>query len=518
MPKTAAAAPASVPSAHSNGTSAVASAAPPASLTTAAAKAAVSDLLDKFKFKPQPEGQKLINECIADFLKHNPSAAGLARRMKSETGTRFADWIDHIQVGSTATVKKRLIDCGFTLHPQPMADECYMHDGAMFPAIVLVAGKSVRIGVKVESIMDFLVAQNINEGEIHGEPGGQFRMATAFKGADGYDLFIVERHGYRGFAAPNFDAVKAAKAARHAEALKRRRREFDNDLDGFRELTRLVDAAIADLGRDWACDLFFAAEREYWMRRNRAAQVQYARQEKLGLGWANHDHHTYRCIARALHQARRASGKSSALYCRERFYAGREAGWGAQVMEQPATGIITFNDVDMSPEELLGDFSHEGFKSRATELGTVGLWCGLHGEAVLQAGMHHLECQFDWHALVEQLEQHAAHPDDGPRSPTFPYLRQAFTEGEHWQVERERLQRLLGQQPHHAPSRPTAFRAGRRHRFSTWKTSSATTASRASTRKASATSSPAPIPASSRRCRCTRSAHRSRLGVFRGSG
>ena len=31
------------------------------------------------------------------------------------------------------------------------------------------------------------------------------------------------------------------------------------------------DEEYKDLGPDWACDLFFASEREYWQRRNRAA-------------------------------------------------------------------------------------------------------------------------------------------------------------------------------------------------------------------------------------------------------
>jgi hypothetical protein len=75
------------------------------------------------------------------------------------------------------------------------------------------------------------------------------------------------------------------------------------------------------------------------------------------------------------------------------------------------------------------------------ELGTVGLWCGLHGEALLQAGMHHLECQFNWHALKDQL----AAANIGTMDPftTFPYLRQAFTEGERWAVPENRLQKLI---------------------------------------------------------------------------
>jgi hypothetical protein len=109
-------------------------------------------------------------------------------------------------------------------------------------------------------------------------------------------------------------------------------------------------------------------------------------------------------------------------------------------MEQPVTGIITFNDVDLSPEELMGDFSHEGLTPR-DRLGTVGLWCALHGEAMLQAGMHHLEAQFDFESLRDQLERE----DVRTMKPftNFTYLRQAFTEGERWKVSEKRIARAL---------------------------------------------------------------------------
>jgi hypothetical protein len=110
-------------------------------------------------------------------------------------------------------------------------------------------------------------------------------------------------------------------------------------------------------------------------------------------------------------------------------------------MENPVTGIVTFNDVDLSPDELLADFAHEGLAARSA-LGTVGLWCGLHGEAVLQAGMHHLEAQFDFVTLRDQLAS------EGVKTmkpfTDFPHLRQAFTEGERWNVAESRIARLLG--------------------------------------------------------------------------
>jgi hypothetical protein len=108
-------------------------------------------------------------------------------------------------------------------------------------------------------------------------------------------------------------------------------------------------------------------------------------------------------------------------------------------MEQPYTGIITFNDVDLTPDELMGDFSHDGLAPRE-KLGTVGLWCALHGDSFNQAGMHHLEAQFDFDSLKDQLER-----EDGVKTmkpfTNFSYLRQAFTEGERWKVDPKRVQR-----------------------------------------------------------------------------
>ena len=201
---------------------------------------------------------------------------------------------------------------------------------------------------------------------------------------------------------------------------------------------KLIDAS--PLPTDMKCALFFEAERRYWQRRNRAAQVQKARQDRLGLGWANHDHHTYRS-SREYFAALIGTFEKLGFKCRERFYAGHDAGWGAQVIEQPVAGITIFADVDMSPEELVEDFSHKGLPARK-ELGTVGLWCALHGEAFLDAGMHHLECQFDFDALKQQLEAEEGVKTMKPFT-NFPHLRQAFTEGETWPVRPQRIDALL---------------------------------------------------------------------------
>jgi len=105
-------------------------------------------------------------------------------------------------------------------------------------------------------------------------------------------------------------------------------------------------------------------------------------------------------------------------------------------------GITIFADVDMTPEELSGDFAHEVLPPR-NQLGTVGLWCKLHGEAFLQAGMHHLECQFDFDAVSEQLATEGV--GSMPPFTNFEYLRQAFTAGEIWPVDPHRLEIALSE-------------------------------------------------------------------------
>lgn len=397
----------------------------------------------QFKWEPQPAAQQLVNGLVGDFLARCPGAAKLRERMKSDTGTRFGDWIDSIEAPASAELRARLLEVGFSHRPVAGAKERFVHEGAMFPVVVLVAVSAMRVTIKVESAADFLAAWKLDH-EIEGEPGTPYRRAMAFTGTNA-ELWVAERHGYQGFEILPVDGSKAVAAARHLEKLRRRRRDFgvgaEADRQGFEHANALIDAAIRDLGRDWACDLFFAAERDFWQRRNRAARVQKARQDALGLGWANHDHHTYRS-SRHTFPALIAFLEKIGFKCRERFYAGEEADWGAQVIEQPVSGITIFADVDMTPEELMGDFAHKGFTQEMKKRGTVGLWCLLHGEAFLQAGMHHLECQFDWHALKEQLEKEGNVRTMDPFT-TFPFLRQAFTEGERWPVEEARVAAAL---------------------------------------------------------------------------
>jgi hypothetical protein len=254
------------------------------------------------------------------------------------------------------------------------------------------------------------------------------------------ELWAIERHGYRGFEVCDLEADQLLAAQHHFEAFQLRCRQMMTDAEGFDHATELIDAAKRDLTVDLTCDLFFTAERNYWQQRNRAGRVQKMRQDKLGLGWGNHDHHTYRSSREHFSKLVRVL-ELLGCRCRERFYGGRDAEWGAQVLEQPNCRIVIFADVDLAAGEVTGDFAHHGLDARS-QLGTVGLWCKLHGEAFLQAGMHHLECQFDFANACQQLAR------EGVQTMTpftdFPFLKQAFTQGEIWPVNEARLVAAVG--------------------------------------------------------------------------
>jgi hypothetical protein len=397
----------------------------------------------EFNWVCQPEADQMFAQLIEDFCDDCESIHRIRLRMFADTGTRLCDWLDHISLGNDTKLngeplKVRLLEFGFELGWTDESGEWFTHNGGVFVPICLSVESVRRLVICVEAVDDFLAAQRKFDVTIEGEKFSQFRRAMIAR-QDDCEFWICERQGFSGWTMPVQGSDVRLKAVDHFEAFKTRRRDFDLDRKGISLASELIDQAIADLGIDWTCELFFTAERDYWQRRNLAARVQKSRQDCLGLGWANHDHHTYRS-SRSEFAPMIAIFEQLGFHCRERFYAGEEAGWGAQVLEQPTCGIVIFADVDLEPEEIAGDFAHGGLDAKA-ELGTVGLWCQLHGEALLQAGMHHLECLFDFDAVRIQLE-HAGIESMAPFTDCG-YLRQAFTAGEVWQVDRQRVEQAV---------------------------------------------------------------------------
>lgn len=407
---------------------------------------AVNSALEQFRWETQPAAARWVSDVIERFAVDNPIIARLGHLLRDNTGTRLVDWVDHLALDSQQKqLERELSDVGFVADSSDVS-AIWRHPRGIFPTVVLGSGR-IGLGIRVDSVEvglerlpGWLEIANPADSQIIGEYGSPFRMARLVS-RNGVELWLVERHGHQGFEEVKPRSGQVSAASRHLEAFRRRERRFAVPADGFRQASELFAAAANDLGTAWACAVFFQAEREYWQSRNRAGRVQYERQDRLGLGWANHDHHTYRS-SRASFTHLIATLEQMGFQCRERFYAGSEAGWGAQVLEQPDCQLVIFADVDLSPEELSGDFAHEPLPQRE-HLGTVGLWCALHGEAFLEAGMHHLECQFDFDAARTQLAQEGI--ETMAPFTNFPFLRQAFTNGEMWPVDPPRIDRLVAE-------------------------------------------------------------------------
>lgn len=400
-----------------------------------------------FNWGLHPEAEAWVNARLEELFAASRFAAELSEQMLKRTGNHFVDFVDHLVVADSPDARRQLSEAGFrpdALADAPAAETVYFHPHGVFPRIVLHAkggrdpalGGPLEAALKPERIADVLAALDL-DAEIEGPPLTRYRRALLWAEPGGL-LSAVERRGYRGFLFDYPEADHQKRVLQVAEMWRTRPRGRLPEDDAFQAAMDIADRAFAMVGRDLAGHLFFEAERDYWCGRNTIARFQKARQDRLGLGWGNHDHHTYRSSRR--HFARLiAFHEKLGFKLRERYWAGAEAGWGAQIVEHPVLDITCFNDVDLSPDETSIDFAHEPLAGR-DRLGTVGLWCGLHGESFLQAGMHHLECRFDFDALKTALE--AAGLRQMKPFSDFPFLRQAFTEGERWPVAPGRIEAL----------------------------------------------------------------------------
>ncbi|MDO3379887.1 hypothetical protein [Geoalkalibacter halelectricus] len=389
----------------------------------------------EFYWERQAAAEKLCLDLLAQYMRDNTTLTRLAERIRTHTSGRLLDWVDHLLVRDTAALRETLATCGYV--PQSATTHvAWRHPGALLPRLMLV-GNSVGpvpgVALRVENLADFLQTNGF-AAEIEGAPLSLYRRCLVSVRA-GTALWAVERRGGDGYEPtnPGEDYPGRYLSALHDWQI--RARDGENEDLAWGEAERLAQGLIAQFGTDVAASVICEAERRYWQARNFAGGVQKHRQDALGLGWANQDHHTFR-------SSRRHFAKLVKLFSdlgfehRERFYAGAEAGWGAQLMENPRAGLTLFLDVDLAPEEVATDFSAEELPE-LEQLGTVGLWCALHGDSILGAGMHHLAAQFDFPRLKEDLARHGI----GFMAPfsDFSYLKQAFSVAERWPVAEGRV-------------------------------------------------------------------------------
>lgn len=405
-----------------------------------------------FAWQRWPETEHFLEARYAELLAGNSWAGLFADRLADQTGTRLPDWVDHVRLNGSRVPHEVIRELGYKPRrgeDSTPARRVYTNPGADLPNLLVMMNiphdepACLGVAIRVESIAAFLAANSLQK-PITGQPLGPYREAVAAEGSP--SLIVVERRGYDGFDAFPSSLARAGQLAPQRARLTlearelwqmRRRHWQGDDAAGFDHAEKVARQMIELVGRDLACELVFEVERDYWQARNQAARAQKFRQDKLGLGWANHDHHTFRCSRRNFH---RVIGVFELLgfKLREHFHAGEHAGWGAQVLEHPVTGIVIFADLDLEPFELETDFAHTSLEPLARP-NTVGLWVALHGESFLESGMHHLEAQFDFDLTRDGLQAEAGIQTMKPFS-DFPFLRQAFTKGETWQVNPERIE------------------------------------------------------------------------------
>lgn len=279
-------------------------------------------------WEPQPAGAAWVTRTLAHYSSANAVLRDFADLLHTTTGTRLADWVDYLHVPTAAGLQA----AGFQL----AADGWYQHPAALLPP-VCVSGRSI-VALRVDSVSDFAVACSHRFPiEVLGQAGDLLRQAWITTAESSTVSFGVIEHRGCSIRRPPSQLSDQQKQQIHqtADQLRLRTREFDSHEAAFNSLQQLLTSAIQLVGRDVTCDLFFEGERAFWQGRNRAARVQFMRQAALGMGWGNHDHHTYRssrvCFAPMI-----ALFEQLGFTCRERFYPGHNAGWVLRYLNTPS--------------------------------------------------------------------------------------------------------------------------------------------------------------------------------------
>jgi len=391
-----------------------------------------------FQWKCEPQAENLILAILKECSRCNPFLMHLDSDLHKHTSTRLFDWIDHVVVGSSKQMDKDLHSGGFVAENAAPSYRVFFHPGAQLPRVVVKDHDQSVVGVaiSVESIADFLMVRGMT-ASIEGAPLSGYRKARVSIENE-VSVWVIERRGTLTMEPtyPVEDYQKTYLAA--VEKWQVRPKTADNDVEEMTRTLLVAQEIVNSVSEDLAAWIVLECERKYWQARNSAGAIQKNRQDRLGMGWANHDHHTFRSSRSTFFLLVRLF-ESLGFHCRERYYTGKEAGWGAQIMENSRAKLILFLDVDLSADEIAVDFAHQPLPD-LDHLGTIGLWTALHGDSILKGGMHHLEAQFMFEELTRDLKKHG----QGVMAPfsDFPYLKQAFTEGEVWAVDPVRVNKL----------------------------------------------------------------------------
>jgi len=382
------------------------------------------------EWAPQPDAETALRQWLDANLADNEQATALQDALMDGAAIRLRDLVDHVVFDSEET-RRTIEGAGWSESEAGV----WRNPSGMFPAFL--SGDAQAVWLRVESVDQFVAAHGVKTA-IEGEKLAPLRRVMAFpEGRTA--LGVLERNGSPAFVPAPDDPAERRTARVTLQRFRARRRQFDTVEAGLAHTEALVDAAIADLRSPHrACALWLMAEREYWQSRCHAAQVQKARQDAVGAGWANIDHHTYDS-SRTHYKHTIAILEKLGYELREMLYAGDMAGWGSQVLEQPVIGSTIFADVDLAPHEVALDFAHEDLPPLDKHR-RAGILCALHGESILEQGLNHVACFYDQETMRDQMAKRGIRMM--PPFSDMPHLYQELTHGDWAPVDPARVDAL----------------------------------------------------------------------------
>ena len=329
-----------------------------------------------------------IAAIVEHALSRMPAARALGDVLLEKCGVRLCDLIDHIALPD---------------HAIPAAlgwreDSAGVWRQRGLPD--LVRAPRLTLALCVEDLDRFLSHLDIGtQAEV--DLFGASRRARLLTHEETW-LAAVERNGRVDYAKRHVPQWRAQHARLHQQTFRTRRRSFRTADSGLSETLRLVLAAVSDLGAAWACDLFLRAEREYWQRRCTAGCLQSRRQESAGIGWSNIDHYGY--VASRQHVAQTID-----LFVALGFEPSdviSSGDWASQLLRHVTLDACVAVDADLGPRERPEDIGKSPVKPLIWH-GPAGLWSALHGEGLLEGGLHRLACRFDRTAIARILRADA---------------------------------------------------------------------------------------------------------------
>ena len=272
-----------------------------------------------FYWKRFAEVEKLFLKMIADCRKESITISRFEEKLLQHTSTRLLDWVDHFIMPNSDQLRNTLETLGF-IGRTSEGIQYYSHTGVSLPPVLLSQNSSpgqTGIALRVESISDFLQANSFS-ADIEGSCLSPYRW-TEISHENGTSMCAVERRGTRVFE-PVYKEDSYPKDYWAAiEAWKNMPRWHNDEEAAFTEISNQATKIIGTLGKNSAAHVVCLAERDYWLSRNFAGRMQKSRHNNLGLGWANHDHHTFRSSRQHFARHCAATHLPDASYCNVYF-------------------------------------------------------------------------------------------------------------------------------------------------------------------------------------------------------